>query len=442
MKTAAFLFLTVLYCRVFSPLMAQNLPEKGPPSAGTSTVMDASTHASSPDSEPSLALFVEQALQASPRLQAARSRAAASAAKIDQAGAWDEPQVGVDFFATPITSANPFKDGMETDYFIQQMVPLFGKKGSMRDAATAEARMAEQSAVEVERKLVADVKIAYSMIYAAQRRIDVNAENQRLLELIVASGNTRYRVLMMSQSDLLKAQVEMAKLQNERAELDQQLSNAFAMMNALRALPPTAEIGRVQDPPVVKLALSREDLLARALEFRPELRAMGHELEMNRADLAASKADRLPDLMIRGMYKQMAEGTDQWSAMFSVNIPIAPWASGRTSGKVEEIELLERATEQSLAEMKRMVQAEVLDAYSKVDSRLEKIERFRAAILPQSEQSLQSALAAFQVDKVDFLSLLDSYRMLQMLKMEYYMTISEYVAGVALLEKATGADLG
>jgi outer membrane protein TolC len=380
-------------------------------------------------------------LKANPRLQAARSRAGAFSARIGQAGAWDEPQVGVEFFATPVTSANPFRDGMETDFFIQQMIPLFGKKSLMSDAATAGAHMAGESAVAVERNLIADVKKAYSMIYAAQRRIDVNTENHRLLAQIMESARTRYRVGLISQGDLLKVQVEMAKLQNERSALEQELANACAMMNALRGRPADTPIGTVEDPSLAKITLSPEDLLARALEFRPELHAMGYELEMSRTDLAASRRERLPDVMVRGMYKRMLEGTDQWAAMFSINIPIAPWASGKSSGKIEENELVARATEQSLADMKNMVQAEVREAWSRVTAQWQQIERFQQTILPQSEQSLRSALTAFETGGVDFLSLLDSYRMFQMLKMDYYMRIGEYVSSVALLEKATGTDL-
>ena len=393
------------------------------------------------DSSVSLASFVDRALQANPGLQAVRSRARGTEARVPQAGAWDDPQAGVEFFATPITSANPFKDGMETDYFIQQMIPLFGKKGLMTDAASAGARMAEQSVFAAERNLRADVKKAYAMIFAAQRRIDVNTENQRLLTQIIESARAKYSVGLVTQGDVLKVQVELARLQNDRAELDQELVNATAMMNALLGRSAQTPIGHVTDVKLAKVSDSPEDLTARALDNRPELRGMKYELEMNNAELAASQRERLPDLMVRGTYKQMKEGTDQWAAMLSINIPIAPWASGKYSGKIEENSLAARATEQSLADMRNMIQAEVREKWAKTSAKWQQIERFRQVILPQSEQSLQSTLAAYETNRADFLSLLDSYRMLQMLKMDYYMLVSEYFANVAQLERSIGSDL-
>jgi outer membrane protein, heavy metal efflux system len=394
------------------------------------------------DTSTSLSAFIDQALKVNPGLQAARSQARSAEARIPQAGAWEDPQAGVEFFATPITSANPFKDGMETDYFIQQMIPLSSKKGLMSDAASASARMAEQSAFASERNLLADVKKAYAMIFSAQRRIDVNTENQRLLAQIVESARVKYSVGLVTQGDVLKAQVELAKLQNDRADLERELVNATSMMNTLRSVPVPTPIGRVADVPLAKVSDSFENLQARALENRPELRGMTYELEMNKAELAASERERLPDLMVRGMYKQMKEGTDQWAAMLSINIPFAPWASGKYSGKIEENSLAARATEQSLTEMRNMIQAEVREKWAKISSQWQQIERFRQVILPQTEQSLQSTLAAYETNQADFLSLIDSYRMVQMLRMDYYMLVGEYLANVALLERAIGGDLG
>jgi cobalt-zinc-cadmium efflux system outer membrane protein len=393
------------------------------------------------DSSSTLAVFLAQAMKANPGVQAAWTRARGAETRVTQAGAWDDPQAGVEFFATPVTSANPFRDGLETDYFLQQMIPLFGKKGLMSDAASAGARMAEQSAVAAERDLRAAVKTSYAMIFAAQRRIDVNTENERLLVQIVETARAKYSVGLVNQGDLLKAQVELARLHNDRAGLQQDLVKGTAMMNALRGLPADAPIGRVADVPLAKVTTPSDSLTSRALENRPELRGMRFGLEMNRADLAAAERERLPDLMVRGMYKRMMEGTDQWAAMFSINLPFAPWAGGKTSGRVEENALAARATEQSLADMTNMIRAEVREKWGKVASTWEQIDRFHQLILPQADQSLQSTLTAYQTDRATFLSLLDSYRMVQMLKMDYYMLVGDYAAQLAQLERALGEDL-
>lgn len=391
--------------------------------------------------EVSLDSLLAEALRNNPQLRASHTRIRSMQTRIAQVQAWDDPQVGVEFYATPVTSINPFKDGMETDYSIQQMIPFPGKKSLMGDVARTNVRMVEQSAATIERRLIARVKSTYAMIYSAQQRIDVNTENQRLLSQIIESARAKYSVGIATQGDVLKAQVELAKLQNDRSTHEQELRTAEAMMNSLRAVASTTPIGRVMDITPQQYRGTIEDLFRRALDARPELQGMKYEIEMNKAELAVSERERLPDFMIRGMYKQMVGGTDLWAAMLGINIPIAPWASDKYSGKIEENKLNIKASEQSLADMQNMVQFEVREAWTKVQSRWEQIDRYRTIILPQAEQTLQSTLASYQTDKADFLSLLDSYRMLQMFKMEYYMLVGEYYSNLAILEQAIGSNL-
>ena len=390
---------------------------------------------------PTLRQLIDEAIKANPGLQSAHSRSAVAKARIPQARAWDDPFLGIEFFATPITSINPFIDGMETDYFLQQMFPFPGKKGLMGDAAEASAKMSEQSAFVVERDLIVNVKRSYAMLYSAQHRVGVNDQNQRLINQIIASARSKYSVGNGNQSDVLKAQIELARLQNERSTLDQEVTSAVAMLNALRGEDKVLPIGRLADFKVIKPSIPLDSLMIRSLGVRPELLTMKYELQMNQLEIAASKRELFPDFMVKGTYKQMMGQTDQWAAMIGINLPIAPWGIGKYSGKIEENEANSRATEESLTEMRNMVRAQVSNAYAIVASRWQQVDRYQQTILPQTGQALDATLTAYTNDKTDFLSLLDSYRMLQMFRMEYYMALENYVSSTAALERAVGMDL-
>lgn len=393
------------------------------------------------DSGVPVAVFLNEALANNPGLQAARARHESALARIPQARAWDDPQVGVEFYATPITSINPFKDGMETDYFVQQMIPFWGKKRLMEKAAASGAEAVEQAVATAERDLVVGVKRAYAMLYSAQKRLDVNETNQRLLRQIIESARAKYSAGTTTQGDVLKVQVEMAQLQNERSELEQELTSAVAMMNALRSVDPTTAIGRVASITPESLQVSLNDLYAQSQENRSELRGMQFEIAMNKYEHAAARRERFPDFMLRGVYKEMVGGADLWAGMVGINIPFSPLGVGKYSGKINETKANVISSERTYLDMQNMVRFQVRDAWIKVQSRWQQIDRFQRTILPQAEQALQSTLASYQTDKADFLSLLDSYRILQMFRMEYYMVVGEHYASVAELERAVGSDL-
>src|SRR3990172_2202521 len=99
--------------------------------------------------------LIVEALHNNPQLRAARNQTAAARTRVDQVTSWDAPQVGVEFFQSPIQSfPNPLKNQMEMDYYIQQMFPFPGKLSAMGKAAEANAGMFDQGYKALERKVL------------------------------------------------------------------------------------------------------------------------------------------------------------------------------------------------------------------------------------------------------------------------------------------------
>lgn len=430
-KSRSALFLLYVFALSFSAARA-GADDPGP---------KASLQAAATDSAMSVRTLVAEALARSPALSASRVRAEAMATRPRQESAWEDPQVSLEFFATPITYADPLRHGMETDYAVTQAIPLFGRNGAMRDAAEAGARAANQSALVTERNIVAQVKQSYAMLLTAQKQLAVNNDATKVLEQIVISVRTRYSVGSASFADVLKAQVELDKAANERSRLTQGQESAAGMIDALLGRTAGTRRLTVAEEELHPLKLTLRDACDAAQEHRPDLRAMAMEIEMSRAELDAAKRECFPDVMVRGMYKDMKEGTDQWAAMLAVSVPLAPWASGRHGGAVDEKELAVHERELSLQEMRAMTLSEVRAAWTKAQADWEQLERYRSSMLPRSRQAVASALAGYRTGGTDFLSLLDSERMLQMLEMEEAMLVGNYISDLAAVERVVGIDI-
>ncbi len=387
----------------------------------------------------SLSSFINEALNANYKLKASRSSVQAARTRIDQATMWVAPQVAVSLMDNPLTSLNPL-NGMEREYSMTQMIPFPGKTSSFQNAAKANAAFAEDVYGAEERAIITEVKKQYVMIYSAQRRIDVNLANQELLKQMIASVRSKYAVGLASQADILRLEIELSKLENQRATLEHDLRIPEAMINTLRALPPTTPVGRISDITLSPFSINKEDLAARAVAQRRELSAMKNEVEMNKAELAMAQNERFPDLMIGGLYKEKTGMPDTWELMLGISIPIAPWVSGKIGGRIEENEFKLQRSEALVSDMETMVRFEVVDTWTKAKAHWEQAERYRTSIIPNAQQTLESLLSAYQTGKADFLSLIDSFRMLQMYKMEYYMEVADYLMHRYDLERAIGAD--
>jgi outer membrane protein TolC len=70
------------------------------------------------------------------------------------------------------------------------------------------------------------------------------------------------------------------------------------------------------------------------------------------------------------------------------------------------------------------------------------VELYKGGIIPQAEQSLESAVISYRVNKVDFLTLLDGRVNLFNYERELYESQAEYMMGLARLEATVGVDVG
>ena len=78
------------------------------------------------------------------------------------------------------------------------------------------------------------------------------------------------------------------------------------------------------------------------------------------------------------------------------------------------------------------------DVIREIERNSELLELFQTGILPQAEQSLRSAEAAYQVDKIDFLTLLNNQMTLHNYEVEYYRVLTNYQKSLADLEVILG----
>ncbi len=396
-----------------------------------------------PQSHYLLDTLVTEALRKNPQLKAAKEFSLAMRQRVDQVTSWDAPQIGLEFFQTPISSfPNPLSDWMENDYFIQQMIPFPGKLSAMGEAAGNNANMYEAQFKSLERKIIKDVKSAYYELYLVQKKIELNAENQELLRNFITITSRQYEVGMGNQADIIRAQTELSTLINAEINLKEEKISVTAMLNTLINRPanlPLDETIEIYDS-IPKW--SYEQLSIIAFENRNELKAMNFNIEMNKSELDASKLEYFPDIMARLMYKDMA-GTnkDFWSAMIGVNFPLAPWSAGKYTSKVEENILNINSAQEQYNSMKNMISYEIQNAVVKIESNRNLVELYRNTVIPQAEQTLQVTNAAYQNGKTEFLMLIDAYRMLLMSKLDYYMSVMNFMESQAALEQAVGLSI-
>jgi len=84
---------------------------------------------------------------------------------------------------------------------------------------------------------------------------------------------------------------------------------------------------------------------------------------------------------------------------------------------------------------------EIKEATDKENKGARLLELIGEGIIPQARHSLESAMAGYSVDKVDFLTLLDNEATLFKWQIKYHRELTNYEKNIATLEYSVGKTI-
>jgi outer membrane protein TolC len=281
-----------------------------------------------------------------------------------------------------------------------------------KDVAAQDAQSVGYGYQETVNRVARGIKIAYFDLGLTLETTRLVEKNKLILEDLLHIAEKHYGVGLGSQADALKAQTqvsrmldELLRLARERPTIEAELIRALGRNAAVAA--PHPEPPQLREEP-----LTLESLRATALSQRPQLLALQSIVARNEKALDLARRNYYPDFDIRLAYGQrdnMLDGTrrpDMVTLTVAVNLPV--WRENKLAPRVAEA-LAKRDQAQSLYEAQRNeVTASLRQQTAMAEQSLKSARLYQTAILPQARLTVESALAAYRVNRVDFLTLLDS----------------------------------
>ena len=396
----------------------------------------------------SLEEAVTKAVRSNPFLKAAEWKEKSTKEKMVQSGSWMDPVLKFGLLNVPAESFEFDREPMTGKQIaLTQQIPFPGKLGAKKKAAEQEWHAVSADRLELERMLIHQVKNSYFDLYTIDKSIGIISENIDLTTRFVEIAERRYSVGTGLQQDVLKAQVEKSKFEEQSINLGFKREKATAVLNALMNRAPDTPILVSDELLPTKIDLTEEELMEKAKKLRPALKAARHRIDRNERMMDFSKKLKLPDLGVAMAYTQrneltgpmMGEGADFLSMSVAFSLPIKP--GNRQSSKVEESKAEVRMAQESYNNILNNVKRDIRIMFADVAKAKELIVLYENQILPQAEQSLNSALSGYQVNKVDFITLLNNQITLFNFRINYYRIISEHERSIAGIEAAVGVNL-
>lgn len=387
--------------------------------------------------------LVSEALTSNPEITAARSELEAARARIAPAGAFEDPMLEVGVVNAPLDSLSLRREDMTMKMLgLGQKLPFPGKREIRRDVALLDASGVEEAAYEITNRVVRDLRRTYAELV-------FNAEAQRLLALarqefrILADiARARHQVGLAVQNDVIDAQTELDRLQAQDLELEQEASTLQAEIRRLLGRPVDAAPVVAEAPALLPTPEPAAQLREAALANRPRLQALQAVVERNARTVDLMRREYYPDFDVRLQYGQRDRAPDGMprddmvSLTVGVNLPI--WRKSRLEPQVAEARAMRSQADSMLA-------AERLETLAALDAQLASTRQWRSTaglyrdtVLPEVNAAVTSALAAYRVGRVDFLTL----RQAELRVLEVATALAEAIAqhnvAVAEIDLLTG----
>ena len=389
----------------------------------------------------SLNSLIEEAKKNNPEILSFKKRWEASLARIPISKSLDNTTVGFSFMKIQKGTIKLDRTMPEDRVLsISQMFPLFGKLSLKGKIALVESQMFAAEYKNKELEVINEVKNAYYDLFMNYKEIELKQESLKLLEEIAKIAEARYIVGEISQEEVFKINLEIARLSNEIENLKQENKAKQTRLNSLLNKNPESSLGMPELDEEASFNRDINFLYKLTLENQPELLIFSYAIEKNKYAKSLALRNFFPDLMAEiGLRGITTGGIGPWDLMLAFTVPFWFWTKQRYEIK-EAIANLEEA-KQAYQAMKNKALYEIKDLATKVEVAKNKIKLYKTNLIPILEASIESSLAGFRSGKGDFMLLLDTQRMLIETKMSYYKALVEYNMNLADLERNSGIDL-
>jgi cobalt-zinc-cadmium efflux system outer membrane protein len=337
-----------------------------------------------------------------------------------------------------------------------QPVEAFGKRKNRVRVADLAVDLAEAELDERSTQIAYEIETGYlSVVYERERIavldrvLDSLRESLRLMEARVREGDAA-----PLEAQLLS--VEQSRADAQRAEAAGRLASAELELLRLTGLAANNAQPTMGATTGGRVALSLDQLIARALEKRADVRAARLIEQQAEAESALAKSNAHPDVTISARYTHLQESfenkygltssgaltpiRDQFNTL-SVGVSIPLMTRQRNKGAIEAAESGAASDRLRREYLESTIPLEVQSAYERWTAAQRTRDLLRDGVVGQSNKNLAVVREAYQLGQLRLIDVLNEQRRLTDSEFTYLDARVQVARALADLERLTGGLL-
>jgi outer membrane protein TolC len=253
-------------------------------------------------------------------------------------------------------------------------------------------------------------------------------------------------VSQASQQNIIKVEVEITRLNDKIEELKGKEKGQLAVLNALLLREANTPVLTYLVPKIKHISTSIQRLGSLAISKRPFLK--GIEISKEKAKLMEKLAgyEFYPNFNFSVQYSQRdkieksnTDLNDFFSVIVGVSLPIN--YGGKKSSKVEEAQLRQEFYSNQYDASIQFLNKAFGKSLARLNELMNREKVIELGLLPQSKQSLEAAMAGYQVNEIDFINVIDAQNRLLDVETMLYNIRTKYYKELSTLEFLVGSSI-
>jgi outer membrane protein, heavy metal efflux system len=310
-----------------------------------------------------------------------------------------------------------------------------GQKRQHRLEAAQDATAVTRSQVsDNERTLAFQVAQLFINVQLAESSLDLAQQDLKSFQDTVNISARQYQTGAIAENDFLKMKLQLVQFQTdvEQAELSRaQALSDLRQQLGYESVPADYDVAGSFD--YQPLALKLEDLQAKALQNRPDLRAAVLGVTASNSQYTLAKANGKQDYTVAGNYSHV-NGLSTLTFSFSIPVPIFD----RNQGEIARTRYaITQAREQQSAATGQVL-TDVKDAYAGLRTNDRLVQIYRSGVLEDSKRSRDISEYSYRRGATALLDFLDAERSYRATQLAYRQAIAAYLTAVEQLRQAVG----
>jgi cobalt-zinc-cadmium efflux system outer membrane protein len=385
---------------------------------------------------------IQMALKHNHTLQAARTQIQQNQAAEITANLRPNPTFFTDWEYLPVFShvqgeslAEYLQASTEGDLGLSYLIERGNKRARRLEAARTATAVTRSQVADNERGVAFQVGSFFVSVQLAESTLELAQQDLKSFQSTVDIAEVRLKDGSMSENDYLKIKLQLLQFQTD---VQQALLNRAQALSDLRqqlgyeSVPADYDVaGEFEFRPIV---VTLEELQAKALQNRPDLRAAVLGVTAANSQYALAKANGKVDPTISANYSHV-NGLS--AATWSFSIPLAIF--DRNQGNIAQTRVAIRQAEEQQKAANGQVLTDVRDAYEGLQESARIAQLLRSTYLEVAQRSRDISEYAYRRGAIALLDFLDAERGYRATQLTYRQAVAAYLTGLEQLRHAVGS---